>query len=162
MTAPQTTSKRSTITIIYFAHNPQGSDSSSPLQRALARAVHWGPQELLSRWHIHGAGKLVLAGGWQGAQPRPWVGGGGPGSSPYARSHPWRLDSKVEAPGQDGILVRQPWESRSIPSIALRWWGLHQAGPRCRGGALPPGQECGEGRLSSGKPHGRRLGKMGR
>ena len=71
MTAPQTTPKRSTITVIYFAHNPQGSDSSSLLQRALARGVHWGSQDPLSRWHIHGAG------GWQGAQPGPWLGGGG-------------------------------------------------------------------------------------
>ena len=58
--------------------------------------------------------------------------------------------------------MRQPWESWSIPSIALRWWGLHQAGPGSRGGALPLGQERGEGRPSGGKPHGRLLGKMGR
>ena len=86
----------------------------------------------------------------------------GPGSSPYAHSYPWRLDSKVGASGQDGVLVRQPWESRSIPSIALCWRGLHQAGPGSRGGAHPLGQERGEGHLSGGKPHGRHLGKMGR
>ena len=62
----------------------------------------------------------------------------GPGSSPYARSHPWRLDSKVEAPGQDGVLVRQPWESQSILSIVPHWSGLHPAGPRSRGGATGP------------------------
>lgn len=104
----------------------------------------------------HSRGGQVGAGWWVAGSPAGAVGGWGwalgPGSSPYACSHPWRLDSKVEAPGQDGVLVRQPWESRSIPSIALRWWGLHPAGPHCRGGALPPGQECGEGACRVGSP----------
>ena len=166
MTAPQTTPKHSTVTIIYFAHSPQGSDSSSLLQRALVQAVQWGTTG--STFKVaHSRGWQVGAGWWSaGSQRGGWLGGG----------RCWVLvPLHMFAPTHGGWIPRlRPQDRMAFSCGSL---GSHRAssplslagrgctrldlaleeGPQ----ALPLGQERGEGRPWGGKPHGRRLGRTG-